>query len=80
MRDIVEELLPQKEPFKFIDKIEEFDTENEGITCSNLYSAKDYYFEGHFPNHPIVPGVLLIETMAQSGLLLIVKLKKILSI
>ncbi|CNJ30383.1 MFS transporter [Streptococcus agalactiae] len=70
----VETLLPQKFPFQFIDSIEKLDLKNKSIICSYSFRKENPIFKGHFPNNPIVPGVLLIESIAQSSILLMLKL------
>jgi 3-hydroxyacyl-[acyl-carrier-protein] dehydratase len=63
-RDI-EELLPHRPPFVFVDKIVQ--AEGASVTTSKIFSEDEEYFKGHFPGNPIVPGVLLIESMAQTA-------------
>jgi len=61
----IENLLPHREPFLFVDEIVEAD--NEKIIARKVFSEGEYFFKGHFPGYPVVPGVILVETMAQSG-------------
>lgn len=57
--------VPQQEPFRFIDAIHELDREH--IVASYTYPKDADFYRGHFPGNPITPGVILIETMAQAG-------------
>ena len=61
----IESLLPHRKPFLFVDSIESFD--DEGCVCTRKFTEEDFFFKGHFPEYPAVPGVILIETMAQGG-------------
>jgi 3-hydroxyacyl-[acyl-carrier-protein] dehydratase len=61
----IENLLPHREPFLFVDEIVEADKEK--ITARHVFTEKEFFFKGHFPQYPVVPGVILVETMAQSG-------------
>lgn len=60
------------EYFQMIDAVASFEPEAERLTARSTIPTESLIFEGHFPGHPIMPGVLLIETMAQaSGYLLL---------
>jgi 3-hydroxyacyl-[acyl-carrier-protein] dehydratase len=59
------ELLPQQEPFRFVDEILEVDDEH--IVARYTVRPDADFYRGHFPGNPITPGVLLIEAMAQTG-------------
>ena len=61
----IENLLPHREPFLFVDEITEAGSEK--IVARHVFTEKEFFFKGHFPDYPVVPGVVLIETMAQSG-------------
>jgi 3-hydroxyacyl-[acyl-carrier-protein] dehydratase len=57
--------VPQQYPFRFIDEILELDEEH--IVGAYRFREDEYFYQGHFPGQPITPGVILIETMAQTG-------------
>ena len=61
----IENLLPHREPFLFVDEIVQAD--NEKIIARHVFGENEFFFKGHFPEYPVVPGVILVETMAQSG-------------
>ncbi|WP_411048545.1 3-hydroxyacyl-ACP dehydratase FabZ [Treponema primitia] len=61
----IEELLPHRVPFLFVDTIDTADKEK--IIARHVFTEKEFFFAGHFPEYPVVPGVILVETMAQSG-------------
>lgn len=61
----IEQLLPHRAPFLFVDAITQADEKK--IVAKHVFTEKEFFFAGHFPEYPVVPGVILIETMAQSG-------------
>ena len=61
----IESLLPHRDPFLFVDEI--IEANEEKIIAKRVFTANEYFFKGHFPEYPVVPGVILVETMAQSG-------------
>ncbi|MDR1046744.1 MAG: 3-hydroxyacyl-ACP dehydratase FabZ [Treponema sp.] len=63
--NLIEELLPHRSPFLFVDDIVSAD--NSKIVARHVFTEKEFFFAGHFPQYPVVPGVILVETMAQSG-------------
>ncbi len=63
-KDIIK-LLPYQHPFLFVDELNS--VSNEGITGNYTFKKEAYFYEGHFKNNPITPGVILTECMAQIG-------------
>ena len=60
-------IIPQRPPFLMIDKVLNLDVEKKIAVCQKCISANEPYLAGHFPNHPVFPGVLMIEAMAQTA-------------
>ena len=61
----IEKILPHRDPFLLIDNI--FELSEKRVIGVKFVDENEYYFKGHFPNNPIMPGVLQIEAMAQVG-------------
>jgi len=58
--------VPQQEPFRFIDEILELDDDH--IVSTYRFRPEADFYRGHFPGNPVTPGVILIESMAQAGI------------
>ena len=76
--DILEimNLLPHRYPFLLVDKINEFQ-EGKSIICQKNVSFNEPFFNGHFPGYPVMPGVLILEALAQAYGLLVFKTPKL---
>ena len=60
------EIIPQRAPFLMIDRVEDYEPGKYCIAYKNV-CINEPYFQGHFPSQPIMPGVLIIEALAQAG-------------
>lgn len=70
----IKEILPHRYPFLLVDKVLEMNFEQASIVAQKNVSANEEFFNGHFPNQPIMPGVLIVEAMAQAVGILGVKI------
>lgn len=64
--DQIKELIPHRYPFLLVDKVVELDPGKKAIGIKNV-TVNEPFFQGHFPSYPIMPGVLIVEAMAQVG-------------
>ena len=62
----IKEIIPHRYPFLLVDRILELEPLKRGVGIKNV-TANEPFFQGHFPNKPVMPGVLLLEAMAQVG-------------
>jgi beta-hydroxyacyl-ACP dehydratase FabZ len=67
----ISEILPHRYPFLLIDRIVEHTADK--IVARKCVSANEPFFQGHFPGHPVMPGVLILEALAQTGAILAAK-------
>lgn len=65
-KEQIQELIPHRDPFLLLDRIVSLEP---GVKCvaEKDMTPDEFWFKGHFPGHPVVPGVLMVEMMAQAG-------------
>lgn len=68
----IQALLPHRYPFLLVDRIKEFEPHKKIVGFKNV-TVNEPFFQGHFPGRPVMPGVLIIEAMAQAGGVLVFK-------
>lgn len=71
----IENIIPQRDPFLMIDEVEEFVPGESAVAYKNV-NAEEWYFKGHFPRNPIMPGVLITESLAQTGAVAILSMEE----
>lgn len=71
-QDEIQALLPHRYPFLLVDRVKEFESHKRIVGIKNV-TVNEPFFQGHFPGRPVMPGVLIIEAMAQVGGVLVFK-------
>ena len=65
-KEEIKKIIPQREPFLMIDEVETFEPGQSAVAFKYV-NEEEWYFKGHFPGNPIMPGVLIAESLAQTG-------------
>lgn len=74
-KEQIEKIIPQRDPFLMIDEVEEY-IPGESATAYKNVDESEWYFQGHFPGNPIMPGVLITESLAQTGAVAILSMEE----
>lgn len=74
-RDQIKEIIPHRDPFLLIDEVVEMET-GKRIVAMKYVREDEYYFQGHFPQEKVMPGVLIVESLAQAGAVAILSMEE----
>ena len=74
-KEEIKNIIPQREPFLMIDEVEDYVPGEKCIAYKNV-DAEDVFFKVHFPANPVMPGVLIVECLAQTGAVAILSLEE----
>lgn len=74
-RDAIKAIIPHREPFLLLDRVEEF-VPGESCTAYLEVTPEMFWVPGHFPEYPVMPGVLIVEALAQAGSIAMLSLEE----
>lgn len=77
MKDVqqIKDIIPHRYPFLLVDKVVEMEEETRVVGIKNV-TINEPFFQGHFPEHPVMPGVLILEALAQVGAIAVLDMEK----
>jgi 3-hydroxyacyl-[acyl-carrier-protein] dehydratase len=72
-RDVIETIIPHRDPFLFLDEVTELEP-GKRVVARKQVRPDEWFFPGHFPDRPIMPGVIMVEALAQAGAVAVLSL------
>src|ERR1700737_3585234 len=72
-RDVIESIIPHRDPFLFLDEVTELER-GKRVAPRKHVRPDEWFFPGHFPDRPIMPGVIMVEALAQAGAVAVLSL------
>jgi 3-hydroxyacyl-[acyl-carrier-protein] dehydratase len=72
-RDVIESIIPHRDPFLFLDEVTELEP-GQRVVARKEVRGDEWFFPGHFPDRPIMPGVIMVEALAQAGAIAVLSL------
>jgi 3-hydroxyacyl-[acyl-carrier-protein] dehydratase len=74
-RDVIESIIPHRDPFLFLDEVTELEP-GRRVVARKRVRPDEWFFPGHFPERPIMPGVIVVEALAQAGAVAVLSLEE----
>src|SRR6266545_2525727 len=72
-REVIEQIIPHRDPFLFLDEVLELEP-GRRVVARKRVTPDEWFFPGHFPGRPIMPGVIMVEALAQAGAVAVLSL------
>ena len=74
-REVIESIIPHRDPFLFLDEVTELEP-GKRVVARRRVRPDEWFFRGHFPERPVMPGVIMVEALAQAGAVAVLSLEE----